>query len=129
GYTTPTVGKATTAEGILGRIYLGAKPTDPKLQPAYATLSKFGPDKNNSYFRFFGTQAIFYRGGEAWKEWNVDVRDYLVEQQVREAGPDKGSWSMPKDQFAANVGRVYQTALAVLTLEVYYRYPPTDVAK
>jgi hypothetical protein len=132
GYTTASVGRATTAEGLLGRVYLGAKSDDPKLQPAFDTLAKLAhannaaPFTNNSYFMFFGTQAMFYRGGDTWKTWSDEVRDFLVKSQSTAEGKDRGSWFNESDQFGANVGRLYQTTLAMLTLEVYYRYPAND---
>ena len=129
GYTTPSVGKSTTAEGLLGRMYLGVKSDDPKMKPAFASLIKFGPDKNNAYFRFFGTQAMFHHGGEPWQTWNGEVRDYLASAQETAAGKNRGSWFSQNDQFGANVGRLYQTSLALLTLEVYYRYPEKVEAK
>jgi hypothetical protein len=46
----------------------------------------------------------------------------LVKLQVREEGGSAaGSWD-PLDRRATLGGRVYATAISVLSLEVYYRY-------
>jgi hypothetical protein len=63
---------------------------------------------------------MFRAGGEAWKRWNAVVRDTIVKLQRHEACP-RGSWD-PDGKWGHEGGRIYATALAVLTLEVYYRY-------
>lgn len=75
------------------------------------------------YYTFYnGTLAMFQAGGQPWKRWNDVVRDELVDRQCgEEDGCRRGSWD-PIGQWSPEGGRVYSTALAVLTLEVYYRY-------
>lgn len=67
------------------------------------------------------TMAMFQVGGEPWKRWNGAVRDRVISLQVRGEGCERGSWP-PNDQWSGRGGRIYATALAVLTLEVYYRF-------
>jgi hypothetical protein len=62
-------------------------------------------------------------GPEAWKPWNEKMRDVLVEAQQRE-GLDTGSWFDADEVNAAGGGRLYQTALNTMSLEVYYRFLP-----
>jgi hypothetical protein len=57
-----------------------------------------------------------------WKRWNARTRDGLIELQTR-GGPADGSWDADP-RYAERGGRIYMTAIAVLTLEVYYRYLP-----
>jgi hypothetical protein len=87
------------------------------------------------YFYYYATQVVLRFGGDEWQDWNegpkVDgkrkggMRDWLVELQVTKAGANLGSWD-PETGFIGNqCGRVGTTALCVLTLEAYYRYPPT----
>jgi hypothetical protein len=65
---------------------------------------------------------MFQAGGKTWKRWNDVVRDTVVDRQCGEdEGCRRGSWD-PTDPWGLQGGRVYCTALAVLTLEVYYRY-------
>jgi hypothetical protein len=61
-------------------------------------------------------------GGPEWEEWNRQIRDTLVRAQ-RKDGPFAGSWD-PRTQWGGYGGRVYSTAIATLTLEVYYRFLP-----
>ena len=50
------------------------------------------------------------------------ARRHLIALQRRNGGAD-GSWD-PTSRWGSRGGRVYTTALATLTLEVYYRYLP-----
>jgi len=62
--------------------------------------------------------------------WNDAVTHELLEHQREDAGAS-GSWD-PVGEWAELGGRVYQTALCTLMLEVYYRYLPlysADAAK
>jgi hypothetical protein len=75
------------------------------------------------YYTYYNaTLAMFQAGGPTWKRWNDVVRDVVVERQCGyEGGCRRGSWD-PTDAWGLQGGRVYSTSLAVLTLEVYYRY-------
>jgi hypothetical protein len=66
---------------------------------------------------------MFQVGGKEWKQWNVPVRDMLVRTQEKK-GCARGSWP-PTSHYGRTAGRIYATSLAVLTLEVYYRYSRT----
>ena len=50
--------------------------------------------------------------------------ELLAHQVTR--GKAAGSWET-KDRWSQYAGRIYQTALCTLTLEVYYRYLPSFV--
>jgi hypothetical protein len=76
---------------------------------------------NNYYLWYNCTMAMFQVGGEPWKRWNAAVRDRVTALQLQGEGCDRGSWP-PNDFYSAKGGRIYSTALAVLTLEVYYRF-------
>jgi hypothetical protein len=75
---------------------------------------------NNYYLWYNCTMAMFQIGGKPWKRWNGALRDGLVALQVQGEGCERGSW--PFGDFTMMGGRIYSTALAVLTLEVYYRF-------
>ena len=64
-----------------------------------------------------------------WQRWNDALRAALLSRQVHQEGPLAGSWDT-SDLWGSYGGRVYTTALATLTLEVYYRFLPlyVDVA-
>ncbi len=53
--------------------------------------------------------------------WNVTNRDYLVREQAKD-GHERGSWYLGRSHFNQVGGRLYCTAIATLTLEVYYRF-------
>jgi hypothetical protein len=76
---------------------------------------------NIDYYSWYNcTLALHQVGGEHWRRWNNIVRDLLVDLQETE-GCVKGSWS-PNSRWGLAGGRIYSTAMAVLTLEVYYRF-------
>ncbi|MGA2065566.1 MAG: prenyltransferase/squalene oxidase repeat-containing protein [Thermoguttaceae bacterium] len=83
---------------------------------------RFAAHPGDFYTWYNCTLAMFLAGGEPWKRWNDAVRDHLVRLQCKEPeGCANGSWD-PDGHWSPQGGRVYSTALAVLTLEVYYRY-------
>lgn len=124
GYTTPGSRPATTAVGLLARLHLGWKPDRPAFQRGVEWLRQQGPSKDNMYYNYYATQVMFQAGGEAWNEWNAEIRDHLVESQVRE-GHEAGSWHFPSGGVGASRGgRLYSTAMALMTLEVYYCHLP-----
>ncbi|MEQ9407145.1 MAG: terpene cyclase/mutase family protein [Fuerstiella sp.] len=114
---------ACTAMALLCRMYLGWGRDDGDLRAGVALLDKAGP-YDNLYSLYFATQVMKNWGGEEWQRWNARLRDDLVAAQETE-GPAAGSWK-PRTRaiHAKQGGRLLTTALATLTLEVYYRYKP-----
>ncbi len=123
GYTGPGNGLATTAVGLLCRMYLGWKKDEPALERGVQFLSAKGPSKSNMYFNYYATQVMRHYEGETWDKWNVQIRDWLVESQSK-AGHATGSWHIPGDHGSERGGRVYCTSMATMILEVYYRHMP-----
>ena len=116
-----------TGVGLLCRQYLGAKRDNPMLSGGMQYLMKNLPDQNasNVYYWYYATQVMHNMSGYEWDTWNRKMRDLLVHSQVRSV--DKcanGSWDPTKDQWGKSGGRVMQTSLSALTLEIYYRYLP-----
>jgi len=75
----------------------------------------------NIYYLYYGTLAMYQHGGAPWSTWNARVRDQVVgRQQTR--GHKAGSWDPDDSPYGTHGGRIYSTALATLTLEVYYRF-------
>jgi len=81
-----------------------------------------GVGEYNLYYWYYGTLAMFQLQGEHWRRWNEALQAALLDRQVKD-GPRAGSWD-PDDLWGCHGGRVYATALAALSLEVYYRYLP-----
>ncbi len=125
GYTGPGQGEATTAIGLLCRMYLGWKKDNPALQRGVEWLSNRGPSKSNMYYNYYATQVLCHWEGEEWKKWNSVMRDYLINTQAKE-GCENGSWFFGEghDHGREAGARLYFTALAAMTLEVYYRHMP-----
>jgi prenyltransferase beta subunit len=90
------------------------------------------------YYWYYITQAYFQEGGETWTKWNnLFSRPLAAAQTViskAESGyvdhkgvaHETGYWDSPaaRESTGGN-GRVMDTLLCTLMLEVYYRYLPT----
>ncbi len=126
GYTSPGQGQATTAIGLLCRMYLGWKHENEPLKRGVAWLGTQGPSIGkgaNMYYNYYGTQVCRQFGDEVWEKWNSKMRDFLVGSQSKE-GPAQGSWFFAGGHGAEAGGRLYNTSLATMVLEVYYRHMP-----
>lgn len=76
----------------------------------------------SDYYLWYNcTLAMFQAGGRPWERWNNSVRDHVIGRQLHGDACERGSWP-PDDPWSDRGGRIYSTALAVLTLEVYYRF-------
>jgi hypothetical protein len=126
--------------------YLGAQPTPTMTAVALLcrqNLQGWGPQngrlikgienyiKPNSpnlarkdvYYDYYATQVMHHFGGDDWKTWNAKMRDILIKtQETAENKQVKGSWSPKGDAWGRNGGRLMETSLKLLTLEVYYRH-------
>jgi len=122
GYTVPGGAPATTAVGLLCRMYLGWKQDAPGLVAGVDYLHKLGPS-DNMYYNYYATQVLRHFGGPYWEEWNSKLRDRLVEAQDTK-GHETGSWYFARDPWADRGGRLYSTSMATMILEVYYRHMP-----
>lgn len=114
-----------TAEGLLCRLYGGWRANfPPLLRGADWLLKNHSPtdDASNMYYWYYATQVMHHIGGERWTKWNEKMRPLLIELQEKE-GHEAGSWT-PRAHYDLSGGRIYMTALAVCTLEVYYRHLP-----
>lgn len=122
GYMTPSPKKSTTAIGLLCRMYSGWSKNRPALKRGVGLLSRWGPSPTNLYYDYYATQVLNHWGGPEWKRWNKKMRDHLVRTQSKE-GIESGSWYF-RDPNGDKGGRLYNTAMAIMILEVYYRHMP-----
>ena len=127
GYTDAPANAAAappsmTAVGLLCRMYMGWDKKSAGLEKGVEYLDKVKPSPNNMYYNYYATQVMHHWGGEEWKRWNEVMRDHLVKTQVME-GVEVGSWNVTDPHGGAG-GRLYQTCLSIMTLEVYYRHLP-----
>ena len=114
-----------TAEGLFIQQMLGRHPDEPRMRQSVAFLLEHLPDweeEPNTYYWYYATLAMFHHQGEPWQQWNRALVGELLPHQRRD-GAAAGSWD-PEGEWAETGGRVYQTALCTLMLEVYYRYLP-----
>ena len=120
---------AMTAEGLFSEMLIDFHPGSPRTAESVDYLLKHKPrwrpqnqDDTNLYYWYYATMALHQLGGPKWDQWNREIRETLVKAQRRD-GPFAGSWD-PRSRWGQFGGRVYSTAVAALTLEVYYRYLP-----
>jgi hypothetical protein len=82
----------------------------------------------NLYYWYYATLALHHRSqasdatAAAWRTWNDAITSALLDSQVTD-GPEAGSWNT-NTVWGGYGGRVYTTAMAAMSLEVYYRYAP-----
>jgi hypothetical protein len=122
GYTGPGEGLATTAIGLLCRMHLGWKKDNPSLERGVQWLSNRGPSQGNMYYNYYATQVMRHWGRGPWRKWNAVMQKRLIDTQAK-TGHEAGSWHF-KHGHANQGGRLYNTAMAAMTLEVEYRVLP-----
>ncbi|MCZ7644392.1 MAG: zf-HC2 domain-containing protein [Planctomycetota bacterium] len=120
---TPT----RTAIGILCRQFFGTPPEQTASGVKWMIDNGGLPDAPHGnlslYYWYYGTLVCFQQGGEVWNQWNEALKAALLPTQVKDGGVNDGSWESRGD-CGTHWGRVGQTAMAILCLEVYYRYLP-----
>jgi hypothetical protein len=125
GYTQPGAGKRTCAIGNLCRQFMGWKKEDLQGSVEYFVKSFGVPPpaagQFDLYYVYYGTLCTFQQGGEIWKNWNEAMKAALLPRQCKD-GDDAGSWTPDTAAYSKNWGRVGETAISTLCLEVYYRY-------
>ncbi len=131
GHSPPTPA-VMTAAGIVCRQYLQRDEDvrSPEMTRGIDVILAHPPreDVRNFYYYYYATYALLPVGGDAWQQWNPKVRDLLVSWQDKgDRNPElRGSWSPEGTYQLQAAGRVGVTALALLTLEVYYRHLPLN---
>jgi hypothetical protein len=131
GYTDSgaALTEATTGVGMLVHHFLLEKPESPLIKAGSPFLANYARsiwgDRQGTpdYYLWYNcTLAMYLAGGENWDAWNAIVRNQLETRQIKGDGLcERGSWP-PNDQYGGSGGRIYSTSLAILTLEVYYRF-------
>ncbi|MFH5806602.1 prenyltransferase/squalene oxidase repeat-containing protein [Alienimonas sp. DA493] len=111
---------AMTAAGVLALQVCGQY-EDPRVAGAAEWLTARPPqwkDKWCSYGTYYYAQGMYQRGGEYAPAAADVVRELLLDRQE-----DDGSW-LAENGSERSHGRVYATALAMLSLSVKYHYLP-----
>lgn len=123
GYGSPAPKNETcTAIGLILRMFRGWQHSDPRVLDGAVYLERQGISKHDIYRNYYLTLLLFHVGGRTFDEWNPRMRDSLINSQEK-VGHAKGSWYFD-DKWSEVGGRHYTTAMAAMTLEVYYRFSP-----
>jgi hypothetical protein len=127
GYRTPEPRPAMVAEGMFSMQLLGAPRASAAMRESATYIHMIPPISGSRsqpyyYYWYYGTLALYQHGGPMWAGWNERMKTELVGEQIT-SGPDAGSWN-PTGMYAMRAGRIASTAMATLSLEVYYRYLP-----
>jgi hypothetical protein len=119
--------------GLLSMIYMGSLPEESRVRKAQDRLLHESPDWEATsrwdtsfqsyYYWYTATLGLFHLGGERWKAWNFLLLRALLPLQSQKAH-EMGSWPPEASWVGVSGGRVYATAMCLLTLETYYRYEP-----
>lgn len=123
------VSPVMTAEALVSRQLLGWPRSHPALIKGAGRVAahlESSPDRN-IYYWYYATQLLHNLKNKDWERWNPRVREELIKTQVKDDSCAEGSWdpAQPQpDRWGMSAGRLYQTSLSILTLEVYYRYLP-----
>jgi hypothetical protein len=128
GYIDTNASPTMSAVGLLSRQFLqGWGPQNLRLIKGINANIKPTPPgvRKDAYYYYYATQVMYHFGGDAWKDWNQQMRDLLVKTREDDKNsPNFGSWNSAGDAHGGSGGRLMVTALNLLTLEVYYRYLP-----
>jgi hypothetical protein len=125
--------KTMTAVGLLMRLYTGWHRDNSNMQRGAAYLAQNLPELGttrqplrDTYYWYYATQVMAHVGGQSWQAWMGRLHPLLVNSQIRQ-GPYGGSWDPQApiaDRWGPHAGRIYVTALNLLSLEVQYRKLP-----
>lgn len=122
GYKDLEPRPATTAIGLFSRMILGWNQFHPALVQGVHYLDELGPSEDDIYFNYYATLVLNHFDGPSWPSWNERMREQLINDQAK-GGHENGSWYYEHEHSQAG-GRLYNTCLSIMTLEVYYRYMP-----
>ena len=125
------VSRSMTAVGLLMSLYLGDHRKDANFKSGVDYLLEQLPSDENAivrdtYYWYYATQVLRHMDGVAWQQWKSRLVPLLRGSQVSQ-GEFAGSWDplgpVP-DRWSAHGGRLYLTAMNLLSLEVDYRLLP-----
>lgn len=125
--------RSMTAVGLLMRLYTGWSKQNPGIVRGAEFLGQALPAEGSvrqplrdTYYWYYATQVLSHVGGASWEAWMKRLDGLLVQSQVRQ-GAMAGSWD-PRgpvpDRWGPHAGRLYVTAMNLLSLEVQYRKLP-----
>lgn len=117
-----------TAVTLTCRQFLGTAKDDPRVVAGVNSMMKHLPNAANLdfYLTYYQALGLFQTGirTDNWERFNEAMKTMLTTTQVMKGSvlENKGSWDYEGDKYGGSWGRVGQTALGALMLEIYYRY-------
>ncbi|MCK6460491.1 MAG: HEAT repeat domain-containing protein [Planctomycetes bacterium] len=124
-----------TAIGLIVRIFMGRQRSHPYCIGAANRLLKSIPEYDGktikytagaeypAYYWYYASLAMYQMGGRFWRQWSKPLlTDGIPDMQKKGDECEHGSWDC--GNLDSIGGRVYTTAMCVLTLETFYRYLP-----
>ncbi|OGF46627.1 MAG: hypothetical protein A2452_11320 [Candidatus Firestonebacteria bacterium RIFOXYC2_FULL_39_67] len=99
-------------------LFITGKSDDPLIKKLTDSLC-MDISKVDYYQMYYNNLALFQIGGKKWEDWNKTFREFIVTKQNQD-----GSFQPLKQGLENKIGFNYTTAMAVLCLEIYYRYLP-----
>lgn len=106
---------ALTAAGVTALYGLGRYDL-PEVQRGLKRLLSVSTQQGRGghyyYGHYYAAQAMFQSGDSYWSQWFPRVRDELLERQK------------PDGSFQGEIGPVYSSGMALLILQIPYRYLP-----
>jgi hypothetical protein len=115
---------------ILGRLFFGTPANEVENGVKWELDFYKLPNPQRSqqlYYYYYMTLTTFQVGGDMWKDWNEELKKSLPPTQIV-GGANDGSWD-PYGWLSDEWGRVGDTALSILCMEVYYRYQRLNADK
>ena len=113
---------ASTAAGLFCRVHTGWKRENPVLRTGAAKLARRGVWKRDVVYSYFCATLLWYEVCKQTGPWRQAIIDRLMAARTA-SGDEAGSWFDRKDAHAAEGGRLLQTALNLVLLDVYHRRP------
>lgn len=127
GFTYPDNAKkkhlpGPTAMGVLLRMYNGWEREQDEIRRGVSLIFNHNFDPQDMYINYYATQVVFhFSDEELWGRWDKTMKSHLISTQ-QSVGHAKGSWNFPGCRHSIQGGRLYNTTLAIMMLEVYYRH-------
>ena len=112
---------------LLGYMCVGLNRNHSVFQDGVDSLLEAGPS-GDMFHNYYTTQVMHHLGDrgdvERWTSWIKRTKKKLLEEKCAD-GHETGSWRQSDEgDEIIDGGRLYSTALATMTLEVYYRHLP-----
>ena len=124
-----TPSSAMIAEGLFCQQILRGGEVNSQMKQCVGLIQGRLPNsrKVDYYYWYYGSLAMRQTQGKAWETWNDKLKPILLHKQTK-GGTNDGSWD-PEGKNGSIAGRCVTTAMAALSLEVYYRYLPLSSPK